>query len=322
MKITGSEKTNNKNIFIIIGVVLVIVLVITISLLLNNENSKFVENDIIPTPTGTSSTADLNVSNTPIPIVTENTTLTPEITPWNQNTVVKDIVELPVSKPALSETTEWPIENIEEYIDKSKMIEANWESVFAPDGIEVGDLDSLRKSNKEKFKAISKKYGMELNGTILEEFLENKLNEIHANIKHQILNYPDSLETDILLRLIEYHKPGHDEFNNTLFGSTAPKGLNVREWFDIAAYWIFNNDFNYKEENQESYSFVYTNILNQNLFLEESKDIKFLSIWDRGSENLEIDSMKISFIVYTVMNGELNAAIFSVKDNELILIDY
>jgi len=322
MKITGSEKINNKNIFIIIGVVLVIVLVITISLLLNNENSKFVENDITLTPTGTSSTADLNVSNTPIPIVTENTTLTPEITPWNQNTVVKDIVELPVSKPALSETTEWPIENIEEYIDKSKMIEANWESIFAQDGIEVGDLDSLRKSNKEKFKAISKKYGMELNGTILEEFLENKLNEIHANIKHQILNYPDSLETDILLRLIEYHKPGHDEFNNTLFGSTAPKGLNVREWFDIAAYWIFNNDFNYKEENQESYSFVYTNILNQNLFLEESKDIKFLSIWDRGSENLEIDSMKISFIVDTIMNGKLYSAILGVKDNKLILIDY
>ena len=95
MKITGSEKINNKNIFIIIGVVLVIVLVITISLLLNNENSKFVENDITLTPTGTSSTADLNVSNTLFQLLqrilhhTRNNTL-------ESKYCSEDIVELPV----------------------------------------------------------------------------------------------------------------------------------------------------------------------------------------------------------------------------------
>ena len=46
--------------------------------------------------------------------------------------------------------------NIEEYIDKSKMIEANWESIFAQDGIEVGDLDSLRKSNKRNLRQFLK----------------------------------------------------------------------------------------------------------------------------------------------------------------------
>ena len=330
MKITGSEKINNKRLFIVLIIIVIVCLFVSILLLLNkDENTKQV-NNITPPPNqivnNTNSNlnndnSNLNNDNSTI-TNTNNVTITPSVTPWNQNTIIEDIVELPISDAPLNENTKWPIDNIEEYIDKSKILQQNWDSIFIQNNLKVDDFDSLRNINEEKFKLLSEKYGIELNGSILEEFLINKLNEIHINIKNQILNYPDSLETDILLRLIEFHKPGHDEINNTLFGSTAPKGLNVREWFSIAAYWIFNNDFNYNEENQKSYDYIYTSIMNSNLFLEESKDIKFITIFDRGPENLEADSMKISLNVRTIFNGEFRSAVLSVKDGELILIDY
>lgn len=324
MKITGSEKTNNKMLFVILSAVIIICLLASIPLLLNKyRDTEEVNNNITPTPNQIANNTDLNINNDNSTTTnTNNVTITPGVTPWNQNTLIKDIVELPISDAPLNENIKWPIDNIEEYIDKSKILQQNWDSIFIQNNLKVGDFDSLRNINEEKFKLLSEKYGIELNGSILEEFLINKLNEIHINIKNQILNYPDSLETDILLRLIEFHKPGHDEINNTLFGSTAPKGLNVREWFSIAAYWIFNNDFNYNEENQKSYDYIYTSIMNSNLFLEESKDIKFITIFDRGPENLEADSMKISLNVRTIFNGEFRSAVLSVKDGELILIDY
>jgi len=248
---------------------------------------------------------------------------TPEIEDWDQGTIIQDLVDTPISEPSYKEEKKWPIDNIEEeIIDLDDSINKyNWASIFEESGLEVGDIESLKEVNEEKFKTLSKKYGIEINGAILEDFLVNQLNTMKERVTNQILNNPDSLETDILLRTIEYNKPGHDEFYNTVFGSDVPEGYSYLQWRDIVAYWIFTNDFNYMGEEQIAYENFYNFVMKDNLYLEEVKDIKFISIFDREDSNYYYNGYKLKFDANIVINGELAFPEFAVENGELILID-
>ncbi len=355
-KIVGSNEPKNKKIlYILLGLLSVSIIIATIFFLSSTKDMQTDNNDILVTPVPVTSTPIPTNLPTKTPDESKIEIIEPTPTPegyWDSSEIEEEIINLPENEEKTEDispsdipndnptTNNNPVtndnpntktesrksiipDNIQEYIDFSNIMnEMNWPIIFEAFGLDIGDIQGLKIKNEEMLNKIYNRDKIEISEQKLAKIALDTLKSVQQNIKNQITQYPDSFETDMIKRVIEFNKPDYDYLHSVLFNNDYVYNKSGVEWTGILQYWAFNNEYKFEGEKQKSYDQIYMHIIGENLYLENYSEAIVFGVYEIIPENnLTYDDQEAKVVALFAMNGRIFTATYGIRNNDYIILD-
>ena len=120
--------------------------------------------------------------------------------------------------------------------------------------------------------------------------------QCQGGIDNYLLSYPDGINTDVILRIMDYNttKEQDKEYILDMLDST----LNIEQWSARMQYRLFSHDMETSSVN--NHKEIYKGILKDSLFLKEPE----VSILLLEEEYVEFDNQRSIIKAYISLNSE------------------
>lgn len=161
--------------------------------------------------------------------------------------------------------------------------------VLGIEKINENNIDIINKINEESMvDGVTLKY--------IEICIEECLHNAKEEIDNYLLSYPDGINADVILRIMDYNttKEQDKEYILDMLDST----LNIEQWSARMQYRLFSHDMETSSVN--NYKEIYKGILKDSLFLKEPE----VSILLLEEEYVEFDNQRSIIKAYISLNSE------------------
>lgn len=161
--------------------------------------------------------------------------------------------------------------------------------VLGIEKINENNIDIINKINEESMvDGVTLKY--------IEICIEECLHNAKEEIDNYLLSYPDGINADVILRIMDYNttKEQDKEYILDMLDST----LNIEQWSARMQYRLFSHDMETSSVN--NHKEIYKGILKDSLFLKEPE----VSILLLEEEYVEFDNQRSIIKAYISLNSE------------------